>query len=275
MTNKHPKHIDLDSSIRGSNSAFLKKIPPFLVRWLERIIKQEEMNRILTKYKDCQGVEFHRKVIEELNLTIVAEGLENLPENGHCFFVANHPFGILDGLTLTRIVLEKYGDLRAIGNDAFMLIPNLRPYIAQVNVYGQTARQSVEALEAIYRSELPITHFPAGEVSRRYHGRIQDCDWQKSFITKAVSCKRDIVPFHFHGRNSLLFYSVNLLRRAIGLKLNLELALLPSEFFKKRNTAVRVTIGKPIPWQEFDHSRTAVEWAQEVKRRVYELGGKY
>ena len=80
------------------------------------------------------------------------------------------------------------------------------------------------------------------------------------------------MPFHFHGRNSLLFYSVNLLRRAVGIKANLELALLPSEFFRKRNATVRVTIGKPIPWQEFDHSRTSVEWAQEVKRRVYDLG---
>ena len=274
MTHKHTKHIDLDASIRGSKSDFLRRMPPFIVRWLERIIKQEEMNRILTKYKDCHGVEFHRKVIQELNLTIEAEGLENLPENGHCFFVANHPFGILDGLTLTKIVLEKYGDLRAIGHDAFMLIPNLRPYIAQVNVYGQTARQSVQALEAIYASEVPITHFPSGMVSRREHGKVQDCAWQKSFITRAVSCKRDIVPFHFHGRNSLLFYTVNLLRRAVGLKLNLELALLPSEFFRKQNATVRVTIGKPISWQEFDHTRTAAEWAQEVKRRVYELGNK-
>lgn len=274
MTHKKTKHIDLDASIRGSKSDVLKKMPPFLVRWLEKLIRQDKMNEILWRYHDSHGVEFHHKVAAELNLKFEIEGIENLPEKGHCFFVANHPFGILDGLTLTRIVLEKYGDLRAIGNDAFMLVPNLRPYIAQVNVYGQTARQSVEALEAIYRSELPITHFPAGEVSRRYQGRIQDGPWQKSFITKAVSCQRNIVPFHFHGRNSLLFYSVNLLRRAIGLKLNLELALLPSEFFRKRNATVRVTIGKPIPWQEFDHSRTAVEWAQEVKRRVYELGVK-
>lgn len=275
MTETPEKYIDLCANIRAGKSNFLKKLPHFVVRFLEKIIWQDEMNDILWRFRDCKGIEFHHNVAAELNLKFEIKGLENLPENGRCFFVANHPFGILDGLTLTRIVLEKYGDLRAIGNDAFMLIPNLRPYIAQVNVYGQTARQSVEALEANYRSDLPITHFPAGEVSRRYHGRIQDCDWQKSFITKAISCQRNIVPFHFHGRNSLLFYAVNLLRKTIGLKMNLELALLPSEFFRKRNATVRVTIGKPIPWQEFDHSRTAMEWAQEVKRRVYELGGKH
>lgn len=271
MTETPEKYIDLEASIRKSKSDFLKKLPHFVIRWLEVLIKQDLMNDILWRFRDCKGVEFHHNVAKELNLSFDIRGLENLPDTGHCFFVANHPFGILDGLTLTQIVLEKYGDLRAIGNDAFMLIPNLRPYIAQVNVYGRTARESVEELEKIYASDLPITHFPAGLVSRKFNGEVRDSEWQKSFIPKAVSCKRDIVPFHFHGQNSRLFYSVNKMRRIVGLKMNLELSLLPSEFFKKRNATVKVTIGKPIPWQEFDNSRTALEWAQELKRRVYEL----
>lgn len=271
MTETPEKYIDLEASIRKSKSDFLKKLPRFVIRWLELLIKQDLMNDFLWRSRDCKGVEFHNRISTELNLTFDIQGLENLPENGHCFFVSNHPFGILDGLTLTRIVLEKYGDLRAIGNDAFMLIPNLRPYIAQVNVYGRTARESVEELEKIYASDLPITHFPAGLVSRKVNGKVQDSEWQKSFITKAISCKRDIVPFHFHGQNSSLFYLVNRLRRFVGLKLNLELGLLPREFFLKKNATVKVTIGKPIPWQEFDASRTSLEWAQEVRKRVYQL----
>lgn len=271
MTETPEKYIDLEASIRKSKSDFLKKLPRFVIRRLEILIKQDLLNDILWRYRDCEGVEFHNKVAEELNLKFEISGLKNLPESGHCFFVANHPFGILDGLTLTKVILEKYGDLRAIGNDAFVLIPNLRPYIAQVNVYGRTARESVQELEKIYSSDLPITHFPAGLVSRKVHGVVMDSEWQKSFIQKAISCKRDVVPFHFHGRNSRMFYSVNKFRRIIGLKMNLELSLLPAEFFKKRNATVRLTIGKPISWQEFDNSRSALDWAQEVKRRVYEL----
>jgi putative hemolysin len=271
MTETPEKYIDLEASIRKSKSDFLKKLPRFIIRWLEILIKQDLMNDFLWRYRDCKGSEFHKNVADELNIKFEISGLENLPESGHCFFVANHPFGVLDGLTLTKIVLDKYGDLRAIGNDAFMLVPNLRPYIAQVNVYGRTARESVEELEKIYASDLPITHFPAGLVSRKIKGVVQDSEWQKSFINKAVSCRRDVVPFHFHGQNSRLFYSVNKIRSIVGMKMNLELALLPSEFFKKRNATVKVTIGKPISWQEFNNSRGATEWAQEVRRKVYEL----
>jgi putative hemolysin len=265
------KYIDVAASIKDSDSDFLKKLPAFLVRWIEKIIKQDAMNGILERSKDCKGAEFHRKVMEELNVSIQLEGLENLPDSGRCFFVANHPFGIIDGMVLTKTVLEKYGDLRAIGNDAFLLIPNLRPYIAMVNVYGRTSREAITELDKIYNSDMPITHFPAGVVSRRNNGIIKDGPWQKSFIPKAISCQRNIVPFYFHGRNSRLFYGVNMVRRALGIKLNIELMLLPREMFFKRNCTIKVTIGKPISWTKFDSSCTHVHWAQKVKEHVYNM----
>jgi len=263
------KYIDIAASIRESNSGFLKKLPRFVIRIVEKIIMQDELNAILEKYKDCQGAEFHRSVITELNLKFEVEGLENLPENGKCFFAANHPFGIIDGLLLTKTVLEKYGNLKAIGNESFVYIPNLRPYIALVNPYGMSPKNYVLEFEKIYQSDISITHFPAGEVSRRYDGRIQDCEWQKSFISRAISCQRNIVPFYFHGRNSRLFYSINLIRRALGIKTNIELMLLPREFFLKRNATVRFKIGKPISWQVFDRSKTHKQWAQTLKDHVY------
>jgi putative hemolysin len=129
----------------------------------------------------------------------------------------------------------------------------------------------VTELEKVYQSDVAITHFPAGEVSRRYNGKIQDRNWHKSFITRAVSCQRDIVPFHFHGRNSNLFYGINLVRRKLGIKTNIELSLLPRELFLKRNKTIRVTIGKPIAWQKFDSSLSHVQWAQKVKDHVYNM----
>ncbi len=265
------KYIDVHKSIKESKSAFLKKLPRFVINWIAKIICQDELNYVLDKFKDCQGGDFHRSVMKELNLTLVVDGLENLPDKNKCFFMANHPFGILDGLALTKTVIEKYGDFRAIGNEAFELIPNLRPYIALVNPYGLSSKQYVLELEKVYQSDIAITHFPAGEVSRHYHGKIQDRAWQKSFITRAISCERDIVPFYFHGRNSRLFYGINLVRRFFGIKLNIELMLLPREFFRKRNSTIRFTIGKPIPWQTFDTSHTHVQWAEKVKEHVYSL----
>jgi putative hemolysin len=265
------KYIDLAASIKESNSEFLKKLPGFLVRWIEKIIKQDEMNFIFDKYKNCEGADFHRSLIKEFNLTLEIVGLENLPEHQKCFFFANHPFGIIDGICLTKTVLEKYGTFKVIVNESFSYVPNLRPYITLVNPFGMSSKAYVTELEKVFQSDVAIAHFPAGEVSRRYHGKIQDCAWQKSFITRAVSSQRDIVPFYFHGRNSNLFYGINLVRRALGIKTNIEMVLLPREMFLKRNQTIRFVIGKPISWRKFDRSLTPFQWAQKVREHVYKL----
>ena len=81
-------------------------------------------------------------------------------------------------------------------------------------------------------------------------------------------------PFYFYGRNSRLFYAIHFIRKILGIKLNIELILLPREMFNKRNKTIKVKIGKPISYQIFDKSLTHWGWAQEIRSKVYELGSK-
>ncbi len=264
-------YINLEKSIRESNSAFLKKLPTFAIGMLQWVIKQDKLNDTLRKFGDLEGLAFLEAMLKEMNLTIEIHGKENLPENGRCFFAANHPFGILDGLVLTHTVASKYGNLTAIANDAFMLIPQLRPFITEVNVYGKSSKDRVRVLNEMYASNLPITHFPAGEVSRVYNNDIQDAPWQKSFIKKAIQHKRDIVPIYFAGKNSHLFYNIFKLRKTFGLDMNIELMLLPREFFKMNNRTIKLYIGKPISFKHFTEEHSHDEWAQGVRAEVYDL----
>jgi putative hemolysin len=266
------KYIDIGKIIEEGNSKFLKKLPRFVIRLVARIIRQDELNYILNKYAGYTGAEFMPKIMEEFNLKLEIDGEENLPEDGRCLFIGNHPFGIIDGLILTLIVSRKYGTLKAIANDSFNFVPQLRPFIAAVTVYGRSSKDYLNAIDEVYKSDEPVTHFPAGLVSRVVKGKVRDIPWKKSFIKKAVSSKRDIVPFHFHGRNSNLFYAIFLFRKLFGIKTVIELSLLPHEMFKKRNKTIRVTIGKPIPHEMFDKSHPDQEWAQKVRSHVYALG---
>lgn len=101
--------------------------------------------------------------------------------------MANHPFGFVDGLVLTKTVVNKYGDLRAIGNEAFMLIPQLKSKIAAVNVFGKNPKQYILELEKVFASNLPITHFPAGLVSSIKERKIEDRDWQKGLFLRQLN----------------------------------------------------------------------------------------
>jgi putative hemolysin len=266
------RFIDIERLIRESDNNALKNLPRVAIWFLRIILREKSLNKILGKYQDLEGKSFEDKILEEFKLKLLIKGMENLPENGRCIFCANHPFGILDGLILTNTVASSYGKLKAIGNDAFYLIPALRPFIFTVNVYGMNTKNKFAELNNLYATDFPITHFPSGEVSRKYSGKIQDCEWQKSFISKAVVHQRDIVPFYFKGNNSNLFYFVHWFRKKIGLHLNLELVLLPREIFKKRGKKIEVFIGKPIPYTCLDNSRSPRDWTRLIREYTYELG---
>jgi putative hemolysin len=60
-------------------------------------------------------------------------------------------------------------------------------------------------------------------------------------------------------------------RQLFGIKLNLEMMLLPRETFKKKGSTFTLKIGKPIPWQSLDKSKTAKEWAAGIQERVYQM----
>jgi len=269
--NVKQEYINIQKLIKEGNSKFLKGLPGLIFVLIKIIIKEKEINRILSVYANYEGVEFLPKIISELNIKVEIEGMENLPENGRCFFVANHPFGFSDGLILTNTIAGKYGDFRAIGNEVFTKIPHIRSIVAAVNVFGTNSREYLWELEKVFASDLPITHFPAGLVSRLNGFDIEDKVWHKSFITKAIEHRRDVVPFFFFGRNSHLFYFIYFVRKILGIKTNLELVLLPREIFNKKNKTVRVKIGKPITYHTFTSSKTHFEWAHYAKQQVYNL----
>ncbi len=276
MTNQFTKekYIDVAKSIKESDSKFLTKLPSFVVRLISKIVKEKQINELLNKYSDDIGGDFLKNILKELNITLDIEGLENLPKNEKCFFTSNHPFGIIDGLILTSIVSHKYGHLKAIANDAFDYIPHLKPFIISVNVYGKSSKEHITALEKTYQSNVPITHFPAGAVSRIINGKIQDDVWKKSFVKKAKQHKRDIVPFYIHGKNSNLFYSVYRIRKWLGISQNIELVLLPGEMFKKRNKIIKISIGNLITHSSLDKRASDSEWAQKIRNQVYQLRKK-
>ena len=122
--------------------------------------------------------------------------------------------------------------------------------------------------------------FPAGLCSRKHHGVIEDIRWTKTFVSKSVEYQRDVVPIHFSGQNSNFFYRLaNFSDRFLPFNLamlflvfNLAMLFLVDEMYKNVHKTFEIRIGKPIPWQTFDKSKTPMEWAQFVKRQVYLLG---
>ena len=264
--------IDIKQVLRQKAPSVARKIPGFMVDYLIRTVHQDELNEILRRYHDKDGVAFMQELIGyfDLNLELVNE--ENIPAEGRYIFASNHPLGGLDGICLSAIIGGRFdGKIRYLVNDLLLYLSNLRSIFVPINKHGAQGKKNAELIEKAYASDNQIITFPAGLCSRKQNGKIQDTEWKKSFIQKAVEYRRDIVPVFFEGRNSNFFYRLANMRKALGIKMNYEMIYLPDELFKSKHKTYSIHFGKPIPWQTFDSSRKPAEWAEWVKEIVYNL----
>jgi putative hemolysin len=265
------KIVDIETAIRNGNNKFLKSLPGFVVRFLKRAVYQDEINATIHKSRHLAGVPFINEILRGWNIKIDIRGIENIPSAGRYVFAANHPVGAMDALSFFSVVNRFFPEVVSPSNELLNHIINLRPLILGLNVFGKNTKETVVRLHNLFESDIQVLIFPSGEVSRRKNGIISDPVWQKSFITKAIQYKRDIIPFHLSGKNSNLFYNVSNLRSLLGIKMYVETMLLPREMMKQRNSTVTVTIGKVIPYQTFTTEYSQIEWAQKVKSIVYSL----
>ena len=269
----HAFRVDIDHILRDKSPKYYNKIPKFLINYLKKTVHQEDINGILERNRDLEGVDFMRALVDkEFKLTLYTRGEENIPNEGRFIFASNHPLGGLDGICLSTILGERYhGKIQYLVNDVLYYIDPLKPIFVPINKYGSQAKDSARAINEAYASDKQMITFPAGLCSRKQKGVIRDLEWMKSFIIKAVEYERDIIPVHFAGRNSNFFYNFANLRKALGIKFNIELIFLPDEMYKNSNQSFTITFGKPIPHQTLSRSQTPAEWAQQVKEMVYSM----
>lgn len=267
--------IDLDRIIKEKMGDKARYVPALAVKWLKHIIHQDEVNKFLWESRDKKGTEWLEECTRYLDMTLNVEGMENLPDknDGRLYtFVSNHPLGGVDGVALGAIIGRHYdGRFRYLVNDLLMNLPGLAPLCIPINKTGKQSRNFPEMVESGFAGDNHILMFPAGICSRKTNGSIHDLPWKKTFITKSVETHRDVVPIHFGGRNSDFFYGLANVCKTLHIKFNIAMLFLVDEMYKNVHKTFRVAIGKPIPWQTFDKSKTPMEWAKFVQDEVYKL----
>ncbi|NUM32563.1 MAG: 1-acyl-sn-glycerol-3-phosphate acyltransferase [Bacteroidetes bacterium] len=274
MTEKNTvPQIDLDKVFKEKNPRLYKFLPSFVIGIIKKLIHQNDLNYLLKHGKGLKGVEFSDFVLNEMKVKLKFKGLENIPANGNIILASNHPLGGIDGIAIVSMMGKIRRDLKFIVNDILYQIPNYEGIFIPVNKHGVNSKSSLEAIENIYASQDAVLIFPAGFCSRKIRGKIMDINWNKSFITKSVKYNRDIVPVLINAQNGSFFYNLATFRKWIGLKINIEMMLLPHEMFKQRGKTIEIIIGKPVPHIAFKTGKSQ-HWADMLRKFIYELKNK-
>lgn len=269
------RHIDIDHVLKTRAGRYYRFIPKWLVRWLERTICQDQINRLWSRNAGHGAGAMCAGMMRDLDVTLDIVNPQALPPTGdrRVVFVSNHPLGGLDGITLIDFLTRRYGvEPLFIVNDLLMFITPLRDVFVPINKHGAQSRESVKAIDEAFAGDRPLIIFPAGLVSRRQKkGEIRDLDWQKMFVLKSKASKRDIIPLYFDGENSPFFYKFARRRKRLGLKFNIEMIYLPREVFRSAGKRFRLVVGKRIRWDELGANSQAAAKAAQIKDAVYRL----
>ena len=267
--------IDIEQVFASKDEKLLKRIPGFFIHYLKRIVHQDEINKFLTDIQGNEGQDFVVRALEYMNVNIILKGVENIPSNSRMIIVSNHPLGGLDGMCLMQTLAERLDpNIMATSNDILMNVKPSRSLFLGVNKHGGNSRAYIKEMQETFDGDKAVIFFPAGLVSRRKWGKIEDTEWKRTFVKKSVSHKRDVLPVHISGRVSNFFYNLSNIRTFLGIKYNIEMLYLVDELLKHKNQDLTITFGPVIPWSHFTRDKSPEEWAKEVKKQVYEFGKK-
>ena len=246
-------------------------LPGFALRWLRRTIHEEDINYILRTFWELPPREFIHACFRTWGVTYSSEGLERLDPAGRYLFVSNHPFGGMDGMMLADELIGRFGDARVVVNDLLMHLEPLRPLWIPVNKHGAQSAAYARRYEEEFMGERPILTFPAGLCSRRIGGQVCDLPWKPNFLKKAYASQRQVVPVFVEGELSNFFYRVASLRKALGIKFNIEMLWLPDEMFSQGGKHFRIRFGEPLRMAELQAAGSLREQVEFVRKKTYFL----
>lgn len=248
-----------------------------LIRGLERLsggLEIEQRYNAL-KTKQVQGADLWGEALAQLDVRLVydAEALARVPAQGPVVFIANHPFGVLDGLALGYLVAQVRPQFFVLVHEALTREGSLRDYLLPVD-FAETREAQRTNLDtrakalARLRAGEALAIFPAGGVSTApWPGRqAVDFPW-KRFIAKLIQqTQATVMPIFFHGQNSPLFHL------ASRLHLHLRTGLLLHELYNKLGQEVHLTIGEPIPYTQLAGIRDRQALLDHLRAVVMGLG---
>ncbi|MGF0538251.1 lysophospholipid acyltransferase family protein [Agrobacterium sp. ES01] len=193
------------------------------------------------------------KMLDLIDVTLDAKGAwppTDLPA-GPVVVVANHPFGIGDGIAILAMAEQLGRPFRVLINDELLKVPEMEPYSLPVSfeetkeALAMNMRTRHEAVRLL-KEGVTVVVFPAGGVAtaKKGFGRAEDLPW-KMFPAKLIqAAQASVIPIYFEGQNGALFHL------ASRLSMTLRISLLIREFRRLSGSTISARVGPVLSWED-------------------------
>lgn len=242
---------------------------------LMKLTGLKRLNELYQGLDVYQGSEFIDAAFNRLEIDIELDenGLKHIPTSGPFITISNHPFGLLDGMALLKILYTTRPDFKVMANFLLQHIDPVKDCFISVNPLEdhQNAYSSLKGMRDALghiRDGKPLGIFPSGEVSsfKKNARTITDREWQLPALKLIQKVKVPVLPILFEGTNSAIFHLLGLLHPS------LRTASLPSELLKKQHKAIKVRIGNVISVKEQAQFEDTYQYGRYLRARTYSVG---
>ncbi len=249
-----------------------------IITAIENSTGKPELQRIYNELHDNNPDPYKvwHEILDKLNIAIDfdEEQLKKIPKTGPVIFVANHPYGIVDGAIFLHLVSSIRKDYFLLINEVLAKEPILKGHLLPVDFRGTKAalqcnlNTKEETTRRLNNGEALII-FPSGAVATRprwsWNGKAEEWPWRRFISARIHETKCTVVPLYFHGENSNWFHWVS------KFSMNLRLGLLLYEVMNKRGKTIRTEIGDPITYSEMEQFRDRQELIVYLQKRTLDL----
>lgn len=247
---------------------------------VERLTGQRKLDRIYQQYRKDKQPEQNIWVeaISRLgvDLSLVTGQIEAIPKDGPLVIIANHPYGVLDGLSLCYLTSLVRDDFKFMAHATFKNVPEIEPYLLPVYFDGASSalRENIvmrKAALAHVQKGGAIIIFPAGRVAtaRYVLNRAVDAEWKLFCGSLIQRCQAKVLPVFFEGQNSWKFHLSSLFGEMM------REAMLLHEITRRMNTSLAAHIGETLDWSILSGFKDKLELLNFLRAEVHKLGGVF
>lgn len=255
------------------NSSFLSKT---IYAFLKKFLKFGETIYVGDHIQGMTGAEAFNWLGSEYTSNCEIEGLENIPKDGKCLLVANHPMGAADAVSLYHQIFKVREDVFFFANELFVyLLGSFKDVMAPVvwnkekEIHSAT-KVTLERLNTFFGDERIGIIFPSGRLSKLTLLGIWDRPWEKTPITLAKKYNFPVIPVYIDAKNSWFFYFASYANKQLR-----DVSQL-NELLNKKEYKFTIKIGKPIKHTDLSsHNDIAIQQlrykSESLKKGFFKL----
>lgn len=268
-TDKYASDIRLAAMLPNSLlGKILKPVAPLI----DRVVGIKKLQQFYVKYQ-LSGLSkqaFTEQLLKGLGVRILGadELIEKIPKTGGCILVCNHPYGMIEGVIIAKILTAYRTDTKIMANVGLKVFKEIEDYFIFANPLKPKASMNAKGIKQCFNhveNKGLLVIFPAGRVSfyQKEKQRITDAQWNRIAVQIAVKMKAPVLPVFISGTNSDLFHKLG------QVYYRFRLLMLAREMFKLQNHQIDVMANHLITPEQLQAFKSTECMNDFVKLQCY------